>query len=339
MVNVRALLRGTAEEDLQKLEDKARELGRTGLHSATQVAGAIGQLASAGLNHEQILNGALQATADAATATGSTIDETAVLITGLISTFDLPLDQIGNVANRLVGLTDISKLSLNDLSQALSQAGPSAAKAGISLDQLISITGILGRTLKSGSEAGTSLTAMLNGIINQAGSTVEEQKKIVDGTTDIREEVAKNVEFFDVQTKKVAGVFGDLWGDDVGDVIGLYGKNITIFAGTEKDFNAKVEEAFEKSKDLVQGWSADQKDIIRQQLADFDSAFGDAPEAERKRIIERFLDQRQKEYDYVNRETDRLKQEAQAKIDAQTLLGYDGSSGGRVDFSTALGRL
>lgn len=339
MQNVRALLRGTSEEDLQELEDRARDLGRTGMFSASQVADAMGKLASMGLSSEQILGGGIQAVSDAAAASGSSIEDTAELVTVATKTWNLSLDQIGMVADRLTGVMNVSKFSAKDLLDAISQGGVAAADANMSLDQFATTMAVLGDSIKSGSDAGTSFKAMLDGVTRDAAGVISAQRKILDGTTDIREEVAKSVDFYDIQTKKVAGVFGDVWGDDVGDVLTLYQKNIAAFTSTGKDFNAKVEEAFAKSKDLVKDWSADQKDIIRQQLTDFDSAFGDAPAAERKRIIDRFLAQRQKEYDYVNKESSRLKREAQATIDAQVAAGYDLKSGKQLDFTSTLENL
>lgn len=81
---------------------------------------------------------------------------TADLMTNIMATFNLMGDQANTVGDALsVGVTS-ANMSLQDLAQTVKYIGANAVQAGISLEEVIALTGVLGNRGIQGSMAGTS---------------------------------------------------------------------------------------------------------------------------------------------------------------------------------------
>ncbi len=88
-------LSGATGSDLQKLEDQARELGRTTMFAATEAAEAQGFLAMAGFKTTEIL-GAMPSVLNLAAAGQLDIARTADIASNIMSGYGLTTEELGH---------------------------------------------------------------------------------------------------------------------------------------------------------------------------------------------------------------------------------------------------
>ncbi len=172
---VRAVLNPTAE-DFEALGDLAKKFGRTTAFSATEAAEGIEVLAANGLSAQKIMDGALQASLDTASATGGSLQESADLVTDIAAQFNIAAKDLPEVANQLTGLRTASKYNLTSIAQAFAQAGSIAGESGVELEDFTAAIAATGYAFKSGSDAGTSFKTFLQRLAKpskEAGALME----------------------------------------------------------------------------------------------------------------------------------------------------------------------
>lgn len=156
MNGVRAIIQNLTDEDFKKLEEQARQYGATTIFTAAQVANAIQTLAQNGLSADQILGGALAATVSSSAALNYDIASTADLITDVMLQFGKGADELGDVADKLVGLRSNSKFRPEDLKFAFSMGGGVSGSSGLSMEDFMAGLGLSSYMFGSGSDAGTA---------------------------------------------------------------------------------------------------------------------------------------------------------------------------------------
>lgn len=158
----RAVMNGT-EADMEKLRQKAFELGRTSQFTSKQVADGFESMAKAGLNARDILGGAADAAVALASAAGGgmNLDQASEIMVNAMKTFELGAGDLTHVADVLAGAANASTVEVDDLAVSLKYAGAVAHTQGVSIDELSTALAILGDRGIKGSTAGTSLRGVL----------------------------------------------------------------------------------------------------------------------------------------------------------------------------------
>lgn len=226
MQGVRALLGSISDKEFAELNKAARELGKSSKFSASETAGAIEVLASQGLNAEQILSGALKATADTAAASGSTIEEAANLVTQASNVFGIEAGKMGEVANRAVGLMDVSRFGVNDFGLALSQGGLAARQAKLDFEEFAAIVALAGKYFDSGSDAGTSFKTFIASLSKDTASAALAMEKIgfsafdASGNMVSMEEIIRRLQrgLRGLSDQAKSQVLNDIFGSDAGRI-------------------------------------------------------------------------------------------------------------------------
>ncbi len=176
MNQVRALT-GATGEDFAKLEEQAQELGATTQFSAGQAADAMGFLAQAGLDAEEIYR-TLPATLDLAAASQQDLATTADQMTNIMQGFGLASDQAGRASDVLTAAFTGSNTNLTELAEAMSFAGPVLSSFGISFEEAAAAVGLLGNAGIKASRAGTALSGALVRLANPAKDNAELMKRL-----------------------------------------------------------------------------------------------------------------------------------------------------------------
>ncbi len=156
---------GASEEQMEKLRQKALDLGKDTTFSASEAAGALEELIKAGISVEDALNGGADAAVALAAAGGIDIPQAAEIAANAMNQFELSADQVVGVADTLAGVANTSAADVSGIGQALSQAGAVANLAGLSFDDTAIAIGEMANAGIKGSDAGTSLKTMLNNLI------------------------------------------------------------------------------------------------------------------------------------------------------------------------------
>lgn len=153
---------GATAGQLGLLRAAAEEAGATTKFSATEAAGALGELSRSGLDAQQAI-AALSPTLALASAGGIDLGASASLVTKILAGFGFEAAEAGRIADVLAKGANASNTSVQGLGEALSYAAPTAVSMGMSLE---SVVAIIGKFADAGIDAGRAGTA-LNSILAQ----------------------------------------------------------------------------------------------------------------------------------------------------------------------------
>ncbi|HVJ69930.1 MAG TPA: phage tail tape measure protein [Sphingomicrobium sp.] len=148
-------------ETFNNLRELALSIGKETTKSASEAADAIDMLAKAGLNSEQILNGAARAAVALAEAAGSELDPAAAAITDTLTLFKKSTADLPNVIDNITGAVNQSKFNFADFQLGMSQAGGVAASSGVEFEDFTAALAATASQFASGSDAGTSFKTFL----------------------------------------------------------------------------------------------------------------------------------------------------------------------------------
>lgn len=152
---------GGASADMDGLRNLALQLGADTVFSATESAQAMVELAKGGLTEAQIKGGALAASMDLAAAGQLNLADAAATTVQMMGSFGLGAGDATRIANALAGAANASSADVSDLTQAMSQCSAQASLAGWSLEDTAAALALFADHGVKGSDAGTSLKAML----------------------------------------------------------------------------------------------------------------------------------------------------------------------------------
>jgi len=155
-----AAISGATGEDLQKLEDTAKDYGSTTIFSASEAADALKYMALAGWDVEQS-TGALGGVLDLAAASGMDLAAASDMVTDYMSAFNMETDKSAYFADILAKAQSTSNTSAEQLGEAYKNCAASLNAAGQDVETVTSLLEAMANQGRKGSEAGTSLNAMM----------------------------------------------------------------------------------------------------------------------------------------------------------------------------------
>ncbi|KKL79336.1 hypothetical protein LCGC14_2015830, partial [marine sediment metagenome] len=158
---------GAAGDEIKGLRDIAKELGSTTQFSATQAADAMGFLAQAGFEANEIM-GAIPSTLQLAAAAQLDLGSAADITSNILAGFGLKVEELGRANDVLVKTFTSANTDLVQLGQAMKFVGPVAKAAGVSFEETAAAVGLLGNAGLQASLAGTSLRGSIVRMLNPA---------------------------------------------------------------------------------------------------------------------------------------------------------------------------
>ena len=204
MSRVQALTRLERDDPRFKaLQDQARRLGSSTSFSATQAAEAQGYLGMAGFDPEAII-AAMPSMLDLAKAQGADLGRTADISSNLLSGFGLDPAEMNRLADVITATTTRANVDLEMLGESMKYVAPVAREMGLSLEESAAMAGLLGNVGIQGSQAGTTLRAMMlrlsaptgaaAGAIQELGINVKDAEGNMRNVPTILTDVAKATE-------------------------------------------------------------------------------------------------------------------------------------------------
>lgn len=266
---------GASSDQMEKLRKTAMDMGAKTVYSAGEAAGAMLDLSKAGLNTEQIMGGGVQAAMALAAVEGMNLSDAANTAANAMNMFGLQAKDLPAVADALAGASVASTASVESLALALSQVGPGARSAGLTLNDTVGVLAAFEQAGIKGSDAGTSLKTMLTRLVpstDKAASAMEDYGLVVyDGTnalenlaargikpvSDKFEDVDKAIETYVEKTLKIAPTTA-AFGKAVHKVYVEAGLLQNAFIDNNGEFKSMTEIAG-ILKDKLGGLSAEQK--------------------------------------------------------------------------------
>lgn len=164
---------GATGEEMQALRKAAEDAGANTKFTSTEAAGALENLAKAGLSATDSI-AALPAVLNLAQAGDIGLAESSELVTKAVMGMGLAFTDAGRVADVLALGANATNTSVQGLAQALSYAAPVAQSLGLSLESTVAIIGKFADAGIDASRAGTALNSILSQFSNPASKFREE---------------------------------------------------------------------------------------------------------------------------------------------------------------------
>lgn len=160
-MNILAAATGAPADQMASLQDLAMQMGADTVFSAGEAAGAMLELAKAGVDTTQIMGGGLQGTMALAAAGSVDLATASTVAANAMNAFGLQGDDMTSIADALAGAANASTAEIGSLAEALQQGSNMAVNAGMSLQETVGTLAAFDQMGIKGSDAGTSLKTML----------------------------------------------------------------------------------------------------------------------------------------------------------------------------------
>jgi len=149
-----------ASEAFQAYENAAREVGATTNKSATESAEALKYMALAGWNVNDSIQ-ALDGMVKLSSASGLDMARTSDLVTDSMGALGLTMDDYSRYMDFVATADAAANYTAEDFMETMIRSGGAARTLGIQYDDLATAAGVLANNGEKGSEAGTTLNAVL----------------------------------------------------------------------------------------------------------------------------------------------------------------------------------
>lgn len=176
MDKVGALSRASAE-DMQKLENKAREMGKATSFTAKEAADGLGYMALAGWNTSEMMAG-LEPILRAAEASGKDLATTSDLVTDSMSTLGLSAQDLSGYLDMVARASSISNTEMDQMLKAYIQVGGSLRRFNVPLQESGALIGILANRGLKAEQAGRSLSSVMINLIKPTGESAKAMKEL-----------------------------------------------------------------------------------------------------------------------------------------------------------------
>lgn len=171
-----AVNNATAAE-MEKVRQKALELGRTSQYSAGQIADAFVEMGKAGVSAQDITDGMAQAMVNLASAADIDLAQATNIVTSQIQAYNLTAKDAVHVTDLMAGAANASIIDVQDIGVSMKYVAGVAHSLGITIDSTTEAISLLGKAGIKGSTAGTSLRQIM---VSLAGGTKKATKVLQD---------------------------------------------------------------------------------------------------------------------------------------------------------------
>ena len=160
-----AAVSGAAGEDLEKLREKAREMGEKTKFSASEAADAMNYMAMAGWKTEDMLSG-IDGIMNLAAASGEDLATTSDIVTDALTAFGMSAEESGHFADVLAAASSNANTNVSMMGESFKYVAPVAGAMGYSAEDVSLALGLMANSGIKASSAGTSLRTMLTNMAN-----------------------------------------------------------------------------------------------------------------------------------------------------------------------------
>lgn len=157
---------GATGSELEKLKNKAKELGNSTKFSATEAASAMTNMSLAGWSVNQTLSG-IDGVLQLAAASGMGLADASQVVTDNISAFNLEASESMHIADMMAYAQANSSTTAAELGEAYKNCGANMNAANQDIEITTSMLEALANNGLRGSEAGTSLTAIMRDLTSK----------------------------------------------------------------------------------------------------------------------------------------------------------------------------
>jgi TP901 family phage tail tape measure protein len=151
---------GATGEDMEKLSELAKQMGKTTKFSASEAAEGYQYMAMAGWKTEDMLAG-LPGIMNLAAASGESLATTSDIVTNVLTAMGKSAEDAGNFANVLASASSNSNTNVSMMGETFKYVAPLAGALGFNIEDLSQAIGLMANSGIQASQAGTSLRSIL----------------------------------------------------------------------------------------------------------------------------------------------------------------------------------
>ncbi|WP_432352657.1 phage tail tape measure protein [Sporosarcina sp. A2] len=155
---------GATGQDLDKLRDKAKEMGAKTKFSASESAEALNYMAMAGWKTTDMLDG-LEGVMNLAAASGEDLGIVSDIVTDGLTAFGLTAEDSGRFADVLAAASANANTNVGMLGKSFEYAAPVAGALGYSVEDTAVALGLMANAGIKADKGGTALRSMLTNLV------------------------------------------------------------------------------------------------------------------------------------------------------------------------------
>ena len=159
-------LSGATGKDFQTLRQKAQDMGATTRYSASEAADALGYMALAGWDTNQMVSG-LDGVLNLAAASDMDLAKASDMVTDYLSAFGLEAKDAGKMADQMAYAQAHSNTSTQQLGDAFGNCAATMASGGQTMETTTALLEAMANQGTKGSEAGTQLSAIMRDLTHK----------------------------------------------------------------------------------------------------------------------------------------------------------------------------
>lgn len=167
-----------SEDQMEKIRQKALQLGRDSAYGASEVIKAFTELAYAGASTHEIISGLGDATVYLAAAGEIPLADAATTLINVLRQYNIPAEKAKQVTNEIARAANASTITVGDLTTSLRYAGSVSAVAGISFNSTAEAIAILGNNGIRGSTAGTTLRGVIVSLTKPSQQATDKMREL-----------------------------------------------------------------------------------------------------------------------------------------------------------------
>lgn len=168
---------GATGEDLTKLRDKAKEMGRTTKFSATESAQALTYMAMAGWKTNDMLDG-LEGIMNLAAASGEDLATTSDIVTDALTAFGYSAKDANHFADVLAKASSNANTNVSMMGESFKYVGTQAGTLGYTVEDTALALGLMANAGIKSSQAGTELNTIFTRLATNMNGSRDELEKL-----------------------------------------------------------------------------------------------------------------------------------------------------------------
>lgn len=174
---------GASAEDMEKLTNKAKEMGETTKFSASESAEALNYMAMAGWKTEDMLNG-LEGIMHLAAASGSDLATTSDIVTDALTAMGYSAGDAGRLADVMAAASSNANTNVEMMGQTFQYAAPIVGALGYNMEDTAVAIGLMANAGIKGEKAGTALRSVLTRLSAPPAECAKAMEKLGISITD-----------------------------------------------------------------------------------------------------------------------------------------------------------
>ena len=175
MSNV-AAISGSSAEDMDKLRERAREMGAQTKFSAKEAGDAMGYMAMAGWDAQQMYDG-LPGIMNLAAASGEDLATTSDIVTDALTAFGMKAEDSSHFADVLAQASSSANTNVSMMGETFKYVAPVAGALGYNAEDTAVAIGLMANSGIKASQAGTQLRSSLTNMIKPSKDVGDAMEK------------------------------------------------------------------------------------------------------------------------------------------------------------------